>query len=285
MTEAPQLHRTRQLKQKWPAYGPLLDFYLAVRQAQNASRPEVCISNDRAAMKTDEDAGLPDQILMGRNGFPIDIEASHRLFMDLCRVGKAANEYFSAQVRQIEECLSSDTLDLATLLARGCEGQAIKHAADEVCLDEGILSFLVTNSVRPSIELARDELTFDFKAEIWKQVHCPVCGSLPTISLLQGEPVKRFSLCSQCAFQWPVDRLSCSVCGDSDNEARSYFHDEGEERHRIDVCDRCNHYIKTIDLSDVETADPCLEDLATLHLDVIAVEKGYSRVVANAWSE
>jgi FdhE protein len=52
---------------------------------------------------------------------------------------------------------------------------------------------------------------------------------------------------------------------------------------RIDLCDSCRHYIKTIDVRALDAPDPCLEDLATLHLDVIAGEKGYSRVVLNPW--
>ena len=53
---------------------------------------------------------------------------------------------------------------------------------------------------------------------------------------------------------------------------------------RIDLCDSCHHYIKTIDVRTLEAPDPCLEDLGTLHLDVVAARKGYSRVVPNRWS-
>jgi FdhE protein len=78
--------------------------------------------------------------------------------------------------------------------------------------------------------------------------------------------------------------LSCSVCGNKDPGTLHYFCGEGEEAHRIDLCDACRHYIKTIDCRSLEAPDPCLEDLATLHLDVVAVQKGYDRSAPNPWA-
>ena len=94
----------------------------------------------------------------------------------------------------------------------------------------------------------------------------------------------RYSLCSYCACQWRVDRLSCSVCGNKNQGSLQYFCGEGEEAHRVDLCDACHHYIKTIDYRSLEESDPSLEDLATLHLDVVAVQKGYTRAVPPFWA-
>ena len=108
--------------------------------------------------------------------------------------------------------------------------------------------------------------------------------NLPALSLLKGDGGIRYSRCSHCACQWRVDRLSCSVCGNKDPGTLHYFCGEGEEAHRIDLCDACHHYIKTIDCRSLEAADPITEDLATLHLDVVAVQKGYERAVPNPWT-
>jgi formate dehydrogenase maturation protein FdhE len=48
---------------------------------------------------------------------------------------------------------------------------------------------------------------------------------------------------------------------------------EKEEGLLVDLCGRCNHYLKTIDLR--ELAGPIivpLDDTATWHLDIIAVK-------------
>ena len=54
---------------------------------------------------------------------------------------------------------------------------------------------------------------------------------------------------------------------------------------RVDLCDSGHHYIKTIDVRALEAPDPVLEDLATLHLDLVAVQKGYARAVPSPWSD
>ena len=129
-----------------------------------------------------------------------------------------------------------------------------------------------------------EQLRGELDPETRRKSHCPVCGSLPSLSLLKGEEGKRYLLCSCCGYQWRADRLSCPVCNNTDQGSLHYFCGEGEDACRIDLCDTCHHYIKTIDYRSLEESDPSLEDLATLHLDVLAAQKGYRRAVPNPWT-
>ena len=62
---------------------------------------------------------------------------------------------------------------------------------------------------------------------------------------------------------------------------RRYIYIEGDDSYRIDVCEKCKKYIKTVDSSAVShEVVPAVEDIATLHLDIIAEEEGYKR---EAW--
>ena len=46
----------------------------------------------------------------------------------------------------------------------------------------------------------------------------------------------------------------------------------------MEACDRCRRYVKVIAAAAPTPADLlAVEDLATLHLDVIARERGYAR--------
>lgn len=273
--------RARQLKEKWPGYGPLLDFYVVVREAQKASTPRVQVARGRASGGREAGQGFPR---IGDAGFPVDIASSVGLFGTLCRLGKAANPHFATQAERIERAVTSGVLNLDALLAGGGRDATAEQAAIERGLDARILSFLVRNSTRPSIEAARERLLEGFAPEAWRKPSCPVCGAPPAVSILKGDPVLRHSLCSYCGCEWQVDRLSCSVCGNNDKDSLQYFHGEGEMACRIDLCDKCRHYIKTIGVRALEAPDPCMEDLATLHLDLVAREKGYSRIVPNPWS-
>jgi FdhE protein len=276
--------RARQLKEKRPGYGALLDFYVTVRESQVASRASVRVESVKVKKNG---KGLPSEerySMVGKEDFPVDIEASADLFRSLCRLGSAANPHIASQVAKIDQALHDGTMDLEALFAGGGKEQTIGQVAADRGLDKQVLSFLVRGSTRPSIEAGRDQFRGELDPETWRKSRCPVCGSLPALSLLRGDGGMRFSLCSYCGYQWKIDRLSCSVCGSKEQGALHYFCGEGEDACRIDLCDTCRHYIKTIDYRNLEESDPSLEDLATLHLDVLATQKGYRRAVPNPWT-
>jgi FdhE protein len=55
------------------------------------------------------------------------------------------------------------------------------------------------------------------------------------------------------------------------------FEVEGDERYRVDVCNKCRRYIKTVEFpKSSEHPDLDIEDIATLHLDMIAFDEGYN---------
>jgi len=68
-------------------------------------------------------------------------------------------------------------------------------------------------------------------------------------------------------------------CGNEDHTALGCLAPEGrEEKTPIETCERCKGYLKVI--SSFSPAPPemlAVEDLATLHLDYIAQERGYTR--------
>jgi FdhE protein len=275
--------RAKQLKEKRPGYEAILDFYVQVREAQVNSKAFL----ERGAMDQEgyrvhpAQEGLP---LISKGQFPIDIKAATALFHRLCRLGKKANPHMAVEVEKIQKAIDKTKIDLQELLTGGEREQKKEKVAVDWGLDQHVLNFLIENSLRPSIETGRERLGSVLEPESWRKSHCPICGSRPALSLLKGEGGKRYSLCSYCGYEWRKDRLSCSVCGNKEQASLTYFCGQGEEAFRIDFCDACHHYIKTIDYRILEPSEPGLEDLATLHLDVLAVQKGYTRAVPNPWS-
>jgi FdhE protein len=78
--------------------------------------------------------------------------------------------------------------------------------------------------------------------------------------------------------------MICPFCNNKDQESLQFFYAEEEKTHRVDLCDKCHQYIKTVDLRTIGDTDFLLEDLATLHLDIVASERGYKRPVPNPWT-
>ncbi len=276
--------RIQQLKKKRPGYKEILNFYQKIREEQEKIKVSLKLEPIHLKKEWKELLAKEGFPMLEKKDFPIDIEASCTLFQSLCRIGKDANPYMAEQLRKIEEAIDNERIDPKELLKPGVKEQRIEQISNKFGLDKKVLLFLIQSSIRPSIKAGVKQLVNELETETWLKGFCPICGSLPYLSLLKEEVGKRFLLCSYCGYQWRIERLVCPFCGNKEQESLQYFHAEGEEAHRIDLCDKCHQYIKTIDLRKIEVIDPILEDLATLHLDILASQKGYKRPIPNPWT-
>src|SRR5262249_5533412 len=80
---------------------------------------------------------------------------------------------------------------------------------------------------------------------------CPFCGSKPQLAVLrpEGDGAKRFLLCSLCGTEWVFRRLLCPNCAEENKDKLPVFTAEEFDYVRLDACDNCHTYIKSIDLS------------------------------------
>ena len=276
--------RIQQLKKKRPRYKQILDFYLKMKEEQERIRPSLKIDPIHPKKEWKELLTKEGFSLLQKEELPLDVETSITLFKNLSNISKEANPHMAEQTKKIEESIVNKKMDLKKLLREGYKEQKFEQTADELGLDKKVFLFLIQNSIRPSVETGREQLQNELDSETWLKGYCPLCGSLPSLSLLKGEGGKRYLLCSYCGYQWRIDRLFCPFCNNKDQESLHYFSPEGEESYRIDLCEKCNQYIKTIDFRKMEESDPFMEDLATSHLDILAVQKGYKRPVPNPWT-
>jgi len=276
--------RIQSLKEKNPHYAEILDFYYKVRQCQERINLSLKIVPIPLKKEWKDLLKKEDFPLLQRQGFPIDLESSVQLFKSLCQVAKKANPFISEQTKRIEGILEEREVDLGPFLRDGLDEKKIEKTAEDFHVDKKVLAFLMQNSTKPSIEASRTTVQDQVEAETWLKGYCPVCGSLPFLSLLKEETGKRFLVCSFCSHEWRAERISCPFCENKEPGSLQFFQAEGEELYRIDLCEKCHQYIKTIDARVIEVLDPSLEDLATLHLDLVASKKGYKRPVPNPWA-
>jgi formate dehydrogenase accessory protein FdhE len=112
---------------------------------------------------------------------------------------------------------------------------------------------------------------------------CPLCGGRPIVGLLrtEGDGAKKSLLCMLCAHEWSFRRLLCPACGE-EREPQMAFYSAPEIAHvRVDVCDTCHTYLKTIDLTKTGLAVPVVDELATIPLDLWARDHGYVKLQIN----
>jgi FdhE protein len=276
--------RIERLKKKRPGYGEILDFYQKLKEAQDKVKASLKIDPVKLKKEWKELLTKEGFSLIEKEDFPLDIQSSLKLFETLCQIGKNANPHMADQVEKIQETIDDKRISLKKLLKKGLTEQSVEQVADELGLDKKVFSFLIRSSIKPSLQAGMEQLRSELDPETWLKGYCPLCGSLPSLSLLKEEVGKRYLLCSFCGYQWRIDRIFCPFCNNKDQESLHYLFAEGEEAYRIDLCEKCHQYIKTIDHRKLEEPDIVLEDLATLHLDILATQKGYKRPVPNPWT-
>jgi len=109
---------------------------------------------------------------------------------------------------------------------------------------------------------------------------CPCCGALPSASVIGAStefPGLRFLHCSLCSTEWHLTRASCTAC-DAGESAVAYRHIEGDKGLvQAETCDVCKSYLKLVRRDKDAAADVVADDLATLALDILVDESGFSR--------
>jgi FdhE protein len=104
---------------------------------------------------------------------------------------------------------------------------------------------------------------------------CPICGSAPVAGLVLGDGL-RYLVCSLCAAEWHLTRVVCANCRST--EGISYFAIEGNPgAAKAEACEQCRTYLKLFYLEKTPQAEPFADDVATLSLDLLMSERGYSR--------
>jgi formate dehydrogenase maturation protein FdhE len=106
---------------------------------------------------------------------------------------------------------------------------------------------------------------------------CRICAGRPIVGLLrsEGDGAKKSLVCMLCAHEWTFRRILCPACGE-EREPQMAFYSAPEIAHvRVDVCDTCHTYLKTVDLTKTGLAVPVVDELATIPLDLWARDHGY----------
>jgi FdhE protein len=112
---------------------------------------------------------------------------------------------------------------------------------------------------------------------------CPVCGSRPLLGILrpEGDGGKRFLLCSFCGQEWEFRRILCPTCGEEAEQKLPVYVAEDTPHVRVEACDTCKFYLRTIDLTKDGNAIPLVDDLAAIPHSLWAHQQEYSRLQPN----
>lgn len=110
---------------------------------------------------------------------------------------------------------------------------------------------------------------------------CPFCGSPGSVGCrrsAESEGGARFLCCALCGLEWPFNRILCPSCFEENPQKLPSFTSEGHADVRLEACETCHRYVKSFDLSQDARPVPEVDDLASIALDLWALERGFTRV-------
>jgi FdhE protein len=96
-------------------------------------------------------------------------------------------------------------------------------------------------------------------------------GTLVSIAEGRGRQLA----CGCCRTRWAFKRVACPFCGNEDANRLGVLELDQEPELRLDVCEECKGYVKTY--TGTRDLELVLSDWPTLHLDVLARDRGYER--------
>jgi FdhE protein len=149
-------------------------------------------------------------------------------------------------------------------------------AEDEFEAGDAPRAFVIETLLQPLAEQCASAASH----QIGHHNRCPFCQQRPATGVLRdaGQGTRRALVCGLCFTEWAFERIVCPSCGERRFDALPVYTAEQVANIRIDGCDSCGVYLKTLDASKDGTAMPEVDDLATLTLDLWAREHGYQRL-------
>jgi FdhE protein len=171
--------------------------------------------------------------------------------------------------------------------ARGlmqARGEVLEQTAERILTGEfGALSPRELPFIAAALQVywvhMASSLTEDAFGRMEQRGLCPVCGSLPSVGVVQNsgkEQGLRYLSCSLCATQWHMVRLTCCTC-ESTRGINHHIVEGSNGVVKAESCDDCNYYLKLLYLGKDPQMEATADDLATLALDMLMDNEGKKR--------
>ncbi len=204
------------------------------------------------------------------------------LFHEICAIMMKQEEADVEDIQRLVDAEKLEMFNLRVLIEKILthDNSSFQTLSQKLKIRENLLVYTVLQTAKPFFEVAAEEISENIWKDRWFKHYCPVCGSCAQIARLEKENGKRILYCILCGSGWRFMRLKCPFCC-NENHKKLKFIEEEIGPYRIDICEHCKWYIKTLDERKEVGREteyiPSIEDLATMYLDIIAEKNGYVR--------
>jgi FdhE protein len=223
---------------------------------------------------------IPKQLPILKPGdVPFDLALALRLFRRLTEVVRRYGDT-GLETAALSAAVKRHPWRLRALIRRvalGAEEDYAKFIAGRIGVPAAITVFIARLLAAPFVVHMLGKVAPAAIASLPSDGFCPACHAAPAIASLVADGGSRQLSCSLCGSSWPFARLGCPFCGRAAGELERL--DIPDEPVRwIEACRVCGHYLKTIDCRSLPAERgflPLVEEVAGLHLNLIAEREGY----------
>jgi len=249
----------------------ILEEILILREEYRHKMPTNIFPVEERLISSKMEGGLP---LIDLSQGDYDLTQPQAYFLDLLHI---AEKRAPGETKELARKIMEGEEDFKEMLLSAFYGeQEDEEERGEEDETFDLIDLFLEECLRPAFEkvvASYGEVVLKSK---WSEGYCPICGKEPKIGEIKEEEGARFLFCNQCGIEWPFLRIKCPFCGNEEQQTLAYFTVEDDERYRVDVCNECKRYIKIVDFRETkEEPNLDIEDITTLHLDILATEEGY----------
>jgi FdhE protein len=172
---------------------------------------------------------------------------------------------------------SDDVMRLLAAAVRQDLAQ-IGALASEAGIDRGALTSIAHLATFPLLQSC-GRLLEDRIPRSWMEGYCPICAAWPILAERRGLDRTRRLRCGRCGGEWQVQWLCCTYCGEREHERLgSLVPEQRGERLNVETCSSCHGYVKSVaTLQRIPPFELLLQDLESVELDLVALDRGYTR--------
>ncbi len=243
--------------------------------------PPASIAPVHAATKLE--AGIP--LLRGEQ-LVLDAAWLRERYLQVCTVlldlpdrSSEGGSYDRSAAEAIQQAVKKARLDIHALTTDVFVGDpySVGERAARLELDATLAATLLRWTLLPVLEQVAKQLQPLRQNSLWEKGYCPTCGAWLLLAERRGIEQKLYARCGLCASEWEIGHFFCPFCHSRSHLDMAYLYDQEQDAtQRAKTCERCHCYYKSVTtLAPIPTPQLCVTDLATLHLDLIALERAY----------
>jgi FdhE protein len=228
-------------------------------------------------------AGSPEgSPLLNQRTLRVDAARMRRLIDELASTASTGELQGGISLRGYRPS-DAETLELISAALRQ-DADRIQELAAQHAADPAALGSVAHLGALPLLQSCRRLLEGRIPV-YWSYGYCPVCASWPILAERRGLDRSRRLRCGRCAAEWEVQWLYCIYCGERDHkQLGSLEPDDRGEMLKVETCSTCRGYVKSIaSLQGFPAFELLLQDLETVELDLVALERGFNRPVKSGF--